>query len=205
MYRKNSGVNNLALIALLVLSGNALAKTSDANQPIYIEADQVEIRDREGLSIYRGNVHITQGSLRINGDEIRIRNTDQGLQKVHVTGKPATLYQLTDKDQEIRAEGEEMEYLPKTSLLTLDRQAALTQGENRFTGEHIIYNTQTNVVKAGPRDAGTTDTAEPQRVTITIMPEKTAPEKAAPEKTAAGKTAPQQSTTPPTPETEKQE
>jgi lipopolysaccharide export system protein LptA len=180
MPRQNNPMNNLMLLALLVIPCAAAAKTSDAEQPIYIEADQVEIRDREGLSIYRGNVHIVQGSLRINGNEIRIRTTDQGMQKINISGKPATFFQLTDLNEEISAQGEEMEYQSKTGLLILDRDAALVQRDNRFTSEHIVYNTQTNVVKAGTdNQTSPTDSTTPPRVTITIMPEKTAPKNTA--------------------------
>lgn len=172
MNSQNKLLKKFVLVVLLAISGTAQTKTSDAEQPIHIEADQVEIRDREGLSIYRGNVHIVQGTLRIYGEEIRIHSNDQGLQKVHITGKPATFYQLTDLEEEISAQGEEMEYRAKENLLILDRNAVLVQRDNRFTSEHIVYNTQTNVVKAGANKE--TDTKTPPRVTITIMPGKTA-------------------------------
>lgn len=179
MRRQNNSMNLLILLTLLVIPGAAIAKTSDAEQPIYIEADQVEIRDREGLSIYRGNVHIAQGSLRIYGNEIRIRTTDQGMQKVNISGKPATFFQLTDLNEEISAQGEEMEYQSKTGLLILDREAVLVQRDNRFTSEHIVYNTQTNVVKAGTDNQTSTPDSTPPRVTITIMPEKAVPKNTA--------------------------
>ncbi|MDQ1363659.1 MAG: lipopolysaccharide export system protein LptA [Pseudomonadota bacterium] len=188
MRHQNNYLNKLLLLSLLATPGLVAAKTSDAGQPVYIEADQVEIRDREGLSIYRGNVRIVQGSLRISGDEIRIHSTDAGLQRVHVTGKPANFFQLTDLDEEISATGEEMEYQPQTSTLTLDRNAVLVQRDNRFTSEHIVYNTQTNIMTAGPGNgSGTADTATPPRVTITIMPEKAAGENKAPENTTTDK------------------
>ncbi|HEX5635655.1 MAG TPA: lipopolysaccharide transport periplasmic protein LptA [Gammaproteobacteria bacterium] len=177
MPHPNNALNKFMILALLQLPAAAMAKTSDAEQPIHIEADQVEIRDREGLSIYRGNVHIVQGSLRISGNEIRIRDADQGLQKVTITGQPATFYQLTDLNEEISAQGQQMEYHSSTGLLILERDAVLVQRDNRFTSEHIVYNTQTNVVKAGTDENKAPDSnATPPRVTITIMPEKTAPE-----------------------------
>lgn len=194
MRRQNNSMNLLILLTLLVIPGAIIAKTSDAEQPIYIEADQVEIRDREGLSIYRGNVHIAQGSLRIYGNEIRIRTTDQGMQKVNISGKPATFFQLTDLNEEISAQGEEMEYQSKTGLLILDREAVLVQRDNRFTSEHIVYNTQTNVVKAGTDNQTSTPDSTPPRVTITIMPEK-----AVPKNTASGETG----VAPKKPDTEK--
>lgn len=179
MRRQNNSMNLLILLTLLVIPGAIIAKTSDAEQPIYIEADQVEIRDREGLSIYRGNVHIAQGTLRIYGNEIRIRTTDQGMQKVNISGKPATFFQLTDLNEEISAQGEEMEYQSKTGLLILDRDAVLVQRDNRFTSAHIVYNTQTNVVKAGADNQASTPDSTPPRVTITIMPEKAVPKNTA--------------------------
>jgi len=185
MPRQNNSMNLLVLFALLVIPGSAITKTSDAEQPIYIEADQVEIRDREGLSIYRGNVHIMQGTLRIYGKEIRIRTTDQGMQKINISGKPATFFQLTDLNEEISAQGEEMEYQSKTGLLILDRDAVLVQRDNRFTSEHIVYNTQTNVVKAGSDNQTSTPDSTPPRVTITIMPDRTAPNKSPADDTGA--------------------
>ena len=167
-------LNNLFVIALLVVPAVAVAKTSDAEQPIQIEADQVEIHERDGLSIYRGNVRIVQGTLHISGDEIRFRTLDQGVQKVHILGKPARFSQLTDQNYEISAQGEEMEYQAGAGLLTLTRNAVLVQQGNRFTSEHIIYNTKTSVVKAGAGDKASSTT--PARVSITVMPEKTKPD-----------------------------
>jgi lipopolysaccharide export system protein LptA len=185
MPRRNNSMNKLMLLALLAIPGAAAAKTSDAKQPIHIEADQVEIRDREGLSIYRGNVHIVQGSLRINGNEIRIFTNDQGMQTVNISGKPASFFQLTDLNEEISAQGEEMEYRASTGLIIIDRDAVLVQRDNRFTSEHIVYNTQTNVVKAGTDNQASAPDSPPPRVTITIMPDKTAPNKTPPENTGA--------------------
>ena len=164
-------LNKLFFIALLALPAATIAKTSDAEKPINIEADQVEIRERESLSIYRGNVRITQGSLRINGDVIQFSSTEEGHQKVIILGKPASFFQLTDQNQEISAQGEEMEYHAKTGLFTLERNAVLVQQDNRFTSEHIVYNTQTNVVKAGvPNNTSSSTSTKPPRVTITVMP-----------------------------------
>lgn len=189
MPRQNNALTHLFILAILLVPVVAPAKTSDATQPIHIEADQVEIRDREGLSIYRGNVRIVQGTLRISGNEIRIRSADQGLQKVTITGNPATFFQLTDLNEEISAQGEQMEYQSRTGLLILERNAVLVQRENRFTSEHIVYNTQTNVVKAGTdSQTGNSNDVTPPRVTITIMPEKPVPATGATDEPASAPT-----------------
>ena len=45
-----------------------MAMTGDREQPIHIEADSVDIDDKKGVSIYRGNVRMTQGSIVLTAD-----------------------------------------------------------------------------------------------------------------------------------------
>ena len=63
----------LCLLLALFYSTLATAKTADKDAPLHIEADQVEMRERDDTSIYRGHVKITKGSLIISGDTIIIK------------------------------------------------------------------------------------------------------------------------------------
>lgn len=47
-----------------LLSGLAHALPSDSSQPINIQADSAELDDKRGIAIYRGDVVITQGTLK---------------------------------------------------------------------------------------------------------------------------------------------
>ena len=49
---------------LSLLSGLAHALPSDSQQPINIQADSAEMDDKRGVAIYRGDVIITQGTLK---------------------------------------------------------------------------------------------------------------------------------------------
>ena len=165
---------NKLILLILLSSGICHAKTADDSQPVNIEADSVEIREQQGISIYRGKVKITRGSMIIKGELITIHNTPQGLEKIVVEGEPASFRQLTDQDEEISAQSLEMTYIAGDGLLEMKKQAILVQKQNKFTSEHIIYDTRKDIVQAGETEATGADET-PQRVTITIHPPKDDP------------------------------
>ncbi|MFW2371527.1 MAG: lipopolysaccharide transport periplasmic protein LptA [Gammaproteobacteria bacterium] len=158
----------LPVLALL-LSSPLMAKSSDAEQAMYIEADSVEIREQEGISIYKGNVIIKRGSTLIKGQLIHIYQIDNVIDRIKAEGNPASFKQLNDQDQEILAQCLDMEYQNSEGILILKQEALLVQHNNRFTSEHIVYNTRKDIVQAGSESPD----GKPgkQRVTITIQPE----------------------------------
>ena len=158
------------LIFSLILANTPLsAQTSDEDAPVNIEADRVEMHERDNLSIYKGNVKITKGSIKITGDEIFIQNQNGKLQHIKVSGKPATFHQLNDLQEEVSAQSYQMKYLAKTSILELKEQALLVKNQNKFSSEHIIYDAHNDIVKAGHNNK--TPTKEKPRVKITLHPE----------------------------------
>ncbi len=163
---------NKQIVFWLVLFFNlaANAKTSDKEAPLHIEADQLEMREKDGVSIYHGHVKINKGSMKISGDKIIIKNKDGRLDQIHITGKPATFYQLNDLNEAVSAESYYMDYRAKTGMLELKEKALLIKNKNRFSSEHIIYNTLEDIVKAGKRNS--TNPQQIPRVKITIYPEK---------------------------------
>ncbi len=164
-------LNKLVFVVLLLCNLPVHAKTTDQDQPINIEADSVEIREKQGISIYKGNVKITKGSLLIKGDLIHIHSNKEGLEKILVEGRPATFKQLNDFNEEVSAKSLKMTYKTKTGILELNKEAVLIQSKNKFTSDHIIYNTQKDIVQAGDEQQKSS-TKKPARVTITIHPEK---------------------------------
>lgn len=163
-------MNKYLFIFLLIISFSANAKTSDENQPLYIVADSVEIREQQGISTYKGNVKITKGSLQIQGDLIYIVSKKNSLQTIRVEGSPATFKQTNDHDEEISAQSQYIEYQSESGILTLKKDAVLVQGNNRFTSQHILYDTKKDIIQAG-HNKNKTDSSKSQRVTITIQPE----------------------------------
>jgi len=159
------------LLFVYLVSTPLFAQNTDKEAPVHIEADSVEMHERDDLSIYKGNVKITKGSIRITGDKILIQNRHGKLEHIKVNGKPATFFQLNDLNEEVSAQSFEMMYLAENSMLELNQQALLVKNQNRFSSEHIIYDAHNDIVKAGHGDKPTTN-GQP-RVKITLHPEQT--------------------------------
>jgi len=156
-------VKSVALL-LLLLPCQLWALASDRDQPIEVEADQLEVREQERVSIYQGNVRLVQGSLEINADRVVIHfNEANELVLMEMTGTPATLRQLDDNQQEMRGEAKQIDYTQSKSLLELRNSARLSQAGDTIESDLIRINTETSSLQAG-------STESDQRVKMLIQP-----------------------------------
>lgn len=138
----------ILLSALLPL--HCWALESDRNQPIEVEADRLEIREQDNISVYEGNVRLVQGSMRIDSDRLVIHFDDNhDLTMLEMTGKPARFRQLTDDQQEMLGEGEQIDYIESQSLLVLRQNASFSQTGDLIKSDLIRINTFTNSIEAG--------------------------------------------------------
>jgi len=171
---KNPAISPVVLLLFLSTSFNVHAKSTDEKAPLHIEADKLEMREKEDVSIYTGHVKITRGSMKVTGDKVVIKNNNGKLHSIHINGRPATFYQLNDLNEEISAESYSMDYRANTGILELKQKAILLKNKNRFSSEHIIYNTLQDIVKAG-KGTPTIQTSpqDTPKVKITIYPETT--------------------------------
>ena len=84
----------LTLFSLFVsFSHNAVALESDRNQSVLVEADEVEMDFSSGTRIYRGNVSVRQGTIRILADQIELFYKGEQLDHGIATGNPAVFRQ----------------------------------------------------------------------------------------------------------------
>jgi len=144
-------MTRLLILAFLLPVANALwALPADREQPISVEADNLEIRDQQNISIYEGNVTLVQGSLEINSERLVIRfNDDNELVSMEMTGSPARFRQLDNQRQEILGEGRRIRYLEAGSLLELIESARYEHGGDVIESERIRVNTRDNSIQAG--------------------------------------------------------
>lgn len=158
------------------------ALSTDREKPIEIEADSAERDDERGITIYRGDVIITQGTLRITGNQVTITaNEDGDFDKMVTLGKPARFRQLPDgeEDEEInyqRANASRMEYFKEKDLIVLLGDAVYGQGGDRVAADRIEYDSKKSRMKAKTMKAkvetGGTNKTKKSRVRITIQPKK---------------------------------
>jgi lipopolysaccharide export system protein LptA len=153
----------LLLYSLVPLQASALS--SDAQQPIHVEADSLEVREVEKISIYSGKVSLKQGSLEIQGELLTLYfNDKKEITKMILTGNPATFRQLDDQQQEIRGRAEQMEYRQSKSTFILLNNAQLTHLGDTIESNRIKIDSVTGSVVAGSKN---TD----DRVRMLIQPE----------------------------------
>lgn len=171
-------IPSLILLALAPLVAWPLA--SDRNQPIEIEADFAELDDEKGVTVYRGNVIVVQGSLRLSGDKLIVNFTEeQELENAFLEGNPARFKQRPDnKDVDTEGEALQIEYHQQEALLYLIENAKLNQGQKLLTGHRITYDTERSILtarKARETEApspGAGDSPTRQRIRIIIPPKK---------------------------------
>ncbi len=155
----------IAITLLLVLSPlQIFAAATDRKQPIQIEADSLEVRDDDNISIYSGNVRLEQGSLLIKADRLVIYfNADKELDLMEMTGRPATYRQLDDDNKEMLGQADKLEYFEPKSLLILTGNACFNSNGDVIESSTISINTENDNLQA-------TSPEPDKRVRVVIQP-----------------------------------
>jgi len=178
-----------ALLAVLA-TGSAFALSTDRNQPMdvkanYLRTDQNKNTNPDVSTTYlKGNVQITQGSIKAHGAEATIyqdnankpakgENSDSGsskIKRVLIVGKQAHLEQLHDDDCGLMtADADTIDYHTDTDVADLKGNVHVIQkGKGDFRGEHMVYNTKTGEMESG-------DNSPQSRVSMTFEPKSAAP------------------------------
>ncbi len=151
------------LLLLALTPAWALAASNDEDLPILIEADSADINDRKGISIYRGNVEIRQGTSVLTADQVTVQHPDKKAQKIIAVGKPVKYRQpQEDGKPDIRAEALQAEYYTTSEELIMIGDAVLFQGNDSFRSDRITYDRKSGMLKGGTSAQGK------RRVRVTI-------------------------------------
>jgi lipopolysaccharide export system protein LptA len=166
----------LLLAAALFGPPPSIALTGDKEQPIHIEADRVDIDDVKRVSVYRGNVRYSQGTMRLDADKVSIYYDEQrNFQRMRAEGQPARFRQRLDgQAEDMLGEAMEIEYTVEPERLVLKQQAHIWNQGDEFAGDLITYDITADRVVAR-RGA-----EEENRVQVVIQPRQQ-PADAAPE------------------------
>lgn len=161
---------NLAKVILFLTLGLGFITTtwsleSDSSQPIYIEADGATYDDNTGVSIYTGNVEVSQGSMLLNSDKLVVYTADRKPYKFVATGNPVTFKQTPKPgDEDVHGKSLTAEYYTDTELLVMIEKAVVWQGKDTYASERIEYDRKNTIVKAGQASSNG------KRVHITLHP-----------------------------------
>ncbi len=167
MSRRSSSLI-LFLFLELIIPDLALGLPDDREQPIQLEADRAQYDRTSGISVYEGDVAITQGTMRLAADKVTVYTKDSVFQRLEALGNPATFaYQPTPEKGLINGEGAHLQYDATTAQVIIRNNAKITQAGDIFTGNRIEYDLANDVVKASSGENNT------DRVHITIQPKAT--------------------------------
>lgn len=165
----------VALIAWLLPAMMANALPDDRDQPIRITADTAIRDEKQGFTVYSGNVHMTQGSMDIEADKLTIFHETAQADKIVAEGKPARMQQKPAVDEPmVRAHAEIIEYYKNEERVHFRIDAHIDQDGASVTGDSIDYFIVEQLVKADSDKA-----TEGNRVQV-VIPAETIREEEAP-------------------------
>ena len=152
----------VALTGLAWGTGPAMAQQNDADQPVEVEADRLDLDDQAGTAIYTGEVHIQQGSMQLTGDRVELQR--------NAAGERAYIEQHPDPQEPvIRGWGRTIVYHVAERRVELIDRAELHQAGDTFDGGYLEYFLDRRVVQARAEAEGVEGR---QRIRMTLQPER---------------------------------
>jgi lipopolysaccharide export system protein LptA len=158
----------VAVVALAALAGasaraqvqgppNALQGFSvNRDKPVKVQSDSLEVRDKEKLAIFSGNVHVIQGDTDMRCKTLHVFYEDTSAQ----AGQKASQSTLggsnqikrmeakggvvvTQKDQVVT--GDTGEFDMRANTVTMNGNVVLTKGTDVLKGQRLVVNLTTGV------------------------------------------------------------
>lgn len=143
----------------------------DEEQPIHITADAMDIQDQKGISVYSGQVKVTQGSLTLTGDKITIYHPEREVEQIEAEGQPARFKRFDLEEQAwVTGHANFIDYRAGKRTVLLTGSAKVEQpGKHLITGPKLFYDMQNKTLQAESLPD------EKKRISVTLMPEKSEP------------------------------
>ncbi len=134
-------IPRLILVLLCLLGATrAHALKEDREAPLNISARHVEVNEKTGAAVYRGNVVLVQGSLRIQAERLEVRSHRNKPDVVLGFGHPLVVRQRQDqRNEQVEIRAARLEYRVRERRLDLYEQVSLHRGKDIFTAQAAHY------------------------------------------------------------------
>lgn len=141
--------------ALLLLSPDAWARSSDRSQPMDIDAGSTSgsLDDRQP-TVLSGGVTITQGSLAINATNATITTRGGDPVRAVLTGGPVKLSQQLDDGTPMNATAGRVDYDLTTEIVIFTEKVNISQPRGSLSGPRVVYNMKTGMVNSSSDSSG---------------------------------------------------
>jgi lipopolysaccharide export system protein LptA len=110
-------------------------KGHDADQPVDVAADRIEVQDRADRAIFAGNVHVTQGELTLDTERLTVAYSSAGgiqIRRLDAAGG------VVVKSPSETARGNFGVYDLDRKLITLLGDVRLDRGQSRVMGSRLV-------------------------------------------------------------------
>jgi len=142
-------LTNLVIASSLLCVTAAHSAKVDLNKEISISSKRIAGDLKNKVASYLDDVVINQGSLSIKADLVQVYSQQDHETETYVAkGQPAHFEQLLEDGTKIILQADEIKYEPLNFIVTITGNALLRQAGSEVTGSKIIYNTQTEQLKA---------------------------------------------------------
>jgi lipopolysaccharide export system protein LptA len=173
---------SVALAAALALSGAAelaaqtqspfFARKSNNKEPINIESDSLELRDKDKTATFINNVKLVQGDMTVECKVLVVHYEDPPSATTGTTGKTRSgaAPQSQSREQQIKllqasggvvvtqrdqvATGDSGTFDMKANTATIVGNVVLTQGQNVVRGDRLWIDMNTNISRVESKKAG---------------------------------------------------
>ncbi|MBO0752923.1 MAG: LptA/OstA family protein [Bradyrhizobiaceae bacterium] len=170
---------------------NALQGFSqNRDKPVKINADELEVHDKDKLAVFSGNVHLIQGDTDLRTSKLVVYYDDQpprpansaktgaasaemtpqqNQQIKRVEAKGGVMVVQKQKDQkDQRATGDEGIFDMRANTVTMVGNVVISQGESVLKGENLTVNMTTGdaLLTANPNGATCKDPKDPTRCRV---------------------------------------
>jgi lipopolysaccharide export system protein LptA len=172
----------------LLYAAGAAALSTDREQQLFIDANHQKSTESQSgtakdpnITNLDGNVVMTQGSMKANGDHATIYQNPSGvldadgksgsLTRVIIVGKQAHMQQVHDGDCNLMTgDADTIDFHNDISTAILTGHVVVVQKDKgEFHGEHMIYNTKTGEMESG-------DNSPSSRVHMVMEPKNSSPQ-----------------------------
>ena len=153
--------------ALLLAPSVVLAKSSDRNQPMSLDAGhQVGSLEGNGTITMSGGVIVQQGSLDIRSQTGVVTMKNNDITRVVFTGSPVTLKQQMEDGGMMNATANRIDYDLVNEIVTFTGNYTVKTPKGSNSGQKMVYNTKTGAMQSG---------GDGTRVRTVIQPKNKAP------------------------------
>jgi len=161
----------IAILCLALACNAAYAERADRDKPMHLEADKASIDDAKQISTFEGKVQLTQGTLTIRGEKLVVVQDKDGYTHGTATGQLASFRQKREgSGGYVEGYGERIEYDARNETVDFFFQANIKLEQDEVRGEHITYNSKTEIFQVHGSTGTQAETLGKNRVRIIIQP-----------------------------------